>query len=106
MVLDPTSRWYTEIEGSGPTLGFDTPKCGLRHLLAHPGGKLFARSYYRQQRLPDDQLVFAIGSDILGPMGQDLVPIEPDFATKFQAEHHATEVLPRGRLTPELVAAQ
>lgn len=106
MVLDPSSRWYTEVEGAGPTLGFDTPKCGLRHLLAHPGGRLHARGYYRQERLGDDRLVFAIGSDILGPMGQDLVPIEPEFGDKFRAEHHATDLLPRARLTPEIVAAQ
>jgi hypothetical protein len=106
MVLDPASRWYTEVEEGGARLGFDTPKCGLRHLLAHPGGKLYARGYYRQARLADDQLVFAIGSDILGPMGTDLVPVEPEFGPKFQTEHHASELLPRARLTAEIVAAQ
>lgn len=106
MVLDPTSRWYTELVEGGTSQGFDTPKCALRRRLSHaPSATLFARSYYRQQRVSGDAVVFAAGSDVLGPMGADLVPVEPEHADKFRAEHHAQQLLTLPQITLALVEA-
>ncbi|RYE91919.1 MAG: hypothetical protein EOO75_07855 [Myxococcales bacterium] len=107
MTLDLTSRWYAEVTAAGHTDGFDTPKCALRRLLTPgaPAGTLTVRGYYRQEKLPGERVVFAAGSDVLGPMGADLVPVEPEHAVKFRVEHHAAKTLPLAELTLALVEA-
>lgn len=88
MALDAGSRWYVEIDAGGVVTGYDTPKCALSlWLKGGSKGVVFARGYYRQQRLAGAELVFVEGSDVLGPMGQDLVPVEPDLVTKFMGDH-------------------
>jgi len=103
MALDPASRWYAEVEARGQTLGFDTPKCALKHLLVHPPGQLFVRSYYQQRRVEGAGVVFAAGSDILGPMGEDLIPVEPEHEQKFRAEHGAKHLYKLDQLTLSIV---
>lgn len=107
MTVDPASRWYAEVAEGGRLQGFDTPKCALRYLLRQaPGGVVKVRSYYQQRQVSGSEVVFALGSDVLGPMGADLVPIEPEFAAKFRSEHHASQVLPQAQLTLAIVEAQ
>lgn len=104
MVLDPSSRWYAEIELHGQLQGFDTPKCALRHLLGKgPRGTLLVRGYYEQQRMPGAALLFVEGSDVLGPMGADLVPVEPRLEPKFRAEHQARRSYRLDQLTLAIV---
>jgi hypothetical protein len=104
MVLDASSRWYAEVEFQGQSSGFDTPKCALRHLLSKaPGGLLRVRSYYRQQRVPGTAVLFVVGSDVLGPMGADLVPVEPELEPKFRAEHRGERSYALDQLTLPLV---
>ena len=105
MTVDPTSRWYAEVLAAGRAEGCATPKCALRRLLGPgaAGRSLRVNSYYRQQRVGDDAVAFAVGSDILGPMGADLVPVELEFEAKFRAEHHATQMLRLSALTLALV---
>lgn len=106
MVVDPTSRWYAEVEHGGKSQGFDTPKCALRYLLGKaPGGTLHVRSYYRQERVQGTAVLFAAGSDILGPMGEDLVPVEIELEPKFRSEHQAKKSYQLGQLTLSLVEA-
>jgi copper chaperone NosL len=96
MVLDIRSRWYTKLQlMDNQFQEFDTPKCAFHVWL---DGKvkaksLWVRGYYSQEMLVDTNLVFAIGSDIFGPMGPDLVPVEPKFSAKFAEEHKAKQLL-------------
>ncbi len=106
MALDPTSRWYAEVTLGGRTEGFDTPKCALRWRLGPgSGGALSVRGYYGQQKLAGEDVVFAVGSDVLGPMGADLVPVEPVHEAKFRSEHHATSMKKLAELTAALIEA-
>lgn len=92
MVVDPSSRWYSEVELQGKTQGFDTPKCAIKYLLSKaPNGVLFVRSYYRQERVPGRTVLFVTGSDVLGPMGEDLIPVEADLEPKFRVEHKSKQ---------------
>ena len=107
MNVDPSSRWYAQVEEGGRVQGFDTPKCALRYLLSKGrSGAIKLRSYYEQRPVTASDVVFAIGSDVLGPMGADLVPVEAAHAAKFKAEHHAAQVLPYDQLTLAIVEAQ
>lgn len=107
MALDPASRWFAEVEHGGKTQGFDTPKCALRFWLTQAsGGRVFVRSYYGQVRTDGGQVVFLVGSDVLGPMGADLVPVEPEHESKFKTEHKAQASYRLASLTLAIVEAQ
>ena len=94
MVLDPSSRWLAELRNGDVVERFDTPKCAFA---AWRGGRpagttLRLRGYYSQRELDAAEIVLAVGSDVLGPMGPDLVPVEREHGAKFSADHHARMV--------------
>lgn len=96
MVLDPASRWRAELRGPGDAvLHFDTPKCALVTLRqgSPDGREVWVVGYYGQAMLPASKVVFALGSDVLGPMGADFVPVEPEHASKFDNDHAAKRML-------------
>ena len=109
MVLDPKSRWLVTMTlADGSTEQFDTPKCAfftLRSGEREKGAKLVFKSYYGQKTVDEGALVFAKGSDVLGPMGEDLVPVEPELAQKFKVEHKAKEMLKAADVTKAIVEA-
>jgi copper chaperone NosL len=107
MVLDPTNRFATELHGAGGVVTtFDTPKCAFT-ALRQPGpftsAELFARGYYTQTLLPAKALTFAQGSDVLGPMGLDFIPVEREHATRFAQEHTAKTMLEADAITAAVV---
>lgn len=89
MKLDPQSTWRTELTGDAGTEAYDTPRCAFTALRA---GKtratgVVAIEYYDRVKLPGSGLRFVAGSDVLGPMGPDLVPVSPDHVAKFLKDH-------------------
>jgi hypothetical protein len=108
MVLDPANRFATELHPSagGDAVIFDTPKCAFT-ALRQPGplasAELFARGYYTQALLPAKALSFAQGSDVLGPMGIDFVPVEREHAARFAQEHNAKAMLEAETITAAVV---
>ena len=96
MALDPKARFYAEIRGPGDRVdGFDTPKCALTVWLsgaASPDRSLWVTGYYGGKLMPATEVSFAVGSDVMGPMGHDLVPVERDRAAVFQRDHAAKEM--------------
>ena len=91
MVLDPSSRWLAELRHGGTTERFDTPKCAFAAWRsgrpADTTGRL--RGYYTQRDYDASEVMLAVGGDVLGPMGADLVPVEPEHAAKFARDHGA-----------------
>jgi hypothetical protein len=108
MTLDPSSPWLAELVGTdGATHRFDTPKCAL---LAWRTGKVPARAtrfqeFYERVWRDGATLVFAVGSDVIGPMGGDTVPIDPTRAPKFEKDHGATRVVRLEELTAQVLQA-
>jgi ribosomal protein L24E len=102
MKIDPTSAWRADLVKDDGTLAhFDTPRCAL---LAWRTGKTPAKSlrvqeFYDRTWRDGADLRFAIGSDVAGPMGPDVVPIDPSRAAKFRADHSAAEVVSLSDLT-------
>ncbi len=71
---------------------FCAPKCLL---LTHPadkdhgGAQLQLRDYYSTNFIDATQAWYVGGSDIMGPMGPDLIPfVDKKSAKEFMAEHH------------------
>jgi copper chaperone NosL len=102
MKLDPASPWMTETLGTdGATHRFDTPKCAL---LAWRSGKVPSTSarfqeFYDRTWQDGATLEFALGSDVVGPMGEDAVPVDPKRAAKLATDHHASRVVKLEELT-------
>lgn len=98
MPIDATSRWLAGLtNASGETLEFDTPKCLFGYLRGEHGRGAslpWFTEYYSQTRRPGTSLRFVAGSDLVGPMGDDLVPVEgEEAARRFANDHGGAEVL-------------
>lgn len=106
MALDAKARFYAEIRGPGDRVeGFDTPKCALTVWLssgATTDRSLWVTGYYSGKLMPATDVLFAQESDVLGPMGHDLVPAERDRATIFQRDHAAKEMLELSKISKSL----
>lgn len=84
MLTDTAPSWNVAVADS-PGRQFDTPKCALRSS-ASPERLLFTE-YYSGEKRGGSVLRFVLGSDVLGPMGRDFVPVDPQFADRFVEEH-------------------
>lgn len=96
MRVDPGSSWRAGASAAdGTALVFDTPKCMVRIVRSGRGARdPWVIEYYSAERRPAEGLFYVLGSDVLGPMGRDLVPIEGrDRAARFLADHHGQRVL-------------
>jgi hypothetical protein len=106
MKLDPTSAWCADlVRGDGSRAHFDTPRCALlawRTGRVPAAGALFQEFYDRAWR-NGTELRFAIGSDVMGPMGADVVPVDPARTAKFSTDHHAARVVGLDELTTALL---
>jgi len=85
MFVSPYPAWFAEVVlVDQPPLYFDGPKDLFNYLLSrasyHPSpvpeiAAVFVTEYYTQQQLPAESVSFVAGSDVLGPMGKELVPV-------------------------------
>jgi nitrous oxide reductase accessory protein NosL len=70
---------------------FDLPTYGRR---AEEITDLFVTEYYSTQRLSAREVFFVVGSDVQGPMGQELVPIKGrEAAEAFRRDHGGKKIL-------------
>ena len=100
MVLDHTSRFRTDLREGDRVTSYDTPKCAFQALRSGGGtGVLHARGYYTQMDRSERELRFAAGSDVLGPMGIDLVPVEREHARRVEQEHGAKRLYDAAEVT-------
>jgi nitrous oxide reductase accessory protein NosL len=52
------------------------------------------RDFYDRRERVESDLVFVAGSDVLGPMGADLVPVDRARASKFVSDHGGRALAP------------
>jgi nitrous oxide reductase accessory protein NosL len=108
MFVDIAPSWTTgATTASGDPIRFDTPRC-LAGWWRTPSGRgardAWVTSYYDQSRLPAADAHFVLGSDVIGPMGPDFVPLgTAEQAARFRADHHGTRVLRFPDLDPSLL---
>jgi len=105
MFVEPYPAWVAEVvlEGAAPYY-FDGPKDLFRYLEErdkyHPGEKvppvaaIFVTEYYTQQHLAAEEVFFVAGSDVLGPMGHELVPVAGEQSLQtFLQDHGGNKVM-------------
>jgi len=104
MFVAPYATWIAEVVlVDQPPLYFDGPKDLFNYLLTRASyppssqpelAAVFVTEYYTQQHLPAEAVYFVAGSDVLGPMGKELVPIEGEEAlTSFLLDHGGERVM-------------
>ncbi len=89
MKVDPASAWVSYLTVNGQEVAFDTPRCALAAWRG--SGKISGarfREYYSQELISADRIRFVAGSDVIGPMGPELVPVGLDNAARFARDHN------------------
>ena len=90
MKIDPTSPFVSELDGKK----FDTPRCALTEWLSSgKHGTVRVQDYYDRTRRPAGDVRFVTGSDVVGPMGAELVPVDAERVAKFEKDHGGTRAL-------------
>ncbi|HRH00581.1 MAG TPA: nitrous oxide reductase accessory protein NosL [Polyangiaceae bacterium] len=100
MKLTAGSAWLTElVAADGSKKTFDTPRCALTARLAGGAAKLRVQDFYDRTWRDGGEVLFVVGSDVLGPMGPDLVPVDTARAPKFLKDHEGDRALKLEEIT-------
>jgi nitrous oxide reductase accessory protein NosL len=107
MRIDPASAWRADLVAGTTTVHFDTPRCAL---LAWRKGKTAAQSirvqeFYDRTWRDGAELRFVIGSDVTGPMGADLVPVDAARVAKFKVDHASSAGAPIDALALDAITS-
>ncbi len=68
--------------------------------------KVSVKDYYTQRWLDGKKALYVVGSDVLGPMGHELIPLSgKDAADNFLKDHKGKEILTFNEITAERITA-
>ena len=99
MKIDPKSPFNAELDEGSKVEHFDTPRCALDEWLAHgKTGTVRVQDYYDRKMRPASEVRFVGGSDVIGPMGPDLVPVDEPRVAKFEKDHGGTHAYAIGEI--------
>jgi copper chaperone NosL len=108
-------NWHTQIVyDDGTNDAFCAVKCLMAFYFepstysgkekASPGKTLYAKDYYSQHWHDMKKMFFVPGSDVLGPMGKDLVPFSNlEHAKTFLKDHNGSKIFTFDEITPDLI---
>jgi hypothetical protein len=107
MRIDPSSVWRTELVTKSGPVAFDTPRCALAAWRSGrtPATALRAQEFYDRAWRDGVDLRFVAGSDVPGPMGADLVPVDPSRVSKFLSDHRGTRAYTLAEVTAEVLSS-
>lgn len=105
MFVAPYPNWIATITlASGERLAFDGPKDMFRFMMELPSFRpdlkpedlkqFQVTEYYSTRKVDAASVFFIAGSDVLGPMGQELVPVAgKEQAETFLKDHGGTAIM-------------
>ncbi|MBA1432264.1 MAG: nitrous oxide reductase accessory protein NosL [Epsilonproteobacteria bacterium] len=100
-------RWVSVIEyNDGKKLYFDGVKDLMKYYFKHNKGikYMLVQGYCTQETIALQDAYFVIGSDVYGPMGNELVAFkDKKRAENFLLDHNGKKVLPFDAITPQVV---
>ncbi|RJQ49980.1 MAG: nitrous oxide reductase accessory protein NosL [Desulfobacteraceae bacterium] len=65
---------------------------------------IFITEYYGMKFIPASDAFFVIGSEVYGPMGRELIPLENEADAKvFLKDHKGMRILRFGEITPKVI---
>ncbi len=108
MIIADNPLWEGRMHKEGEEkVVFCSPKCLLLTNPAdkdHSGTKLEVKDYYSTKFIDATIAWYVSGSDIMGPMGPDLIPFaDRTSAEEFMQEHHGTGLYNYAELTIEKI---
>jgi len=107
MYLHYYPNWVSQINyPKGETYKFDGIKDMLKFYFNNEEGivDVLVQDYYTLETLNAKEAYYVIGSDVLGPMGNELIAFKDEKSAKaFSLEHKGKMVLPFNKLTEKLV---
>ncbi len=97
MIVEKYPNWIEKAVVAGKdTLYFDGPRCMFKILLESPkkAETVLVKDYYSLKHIDGRSAFYVTGSDILGPMGNELIPFESEQAAReFLTEHSGKEIV-------------
>ena len=106
MDVEKAPRWIAGLTlDDGTELRFCSPRCLFAWMHKEgAAGTVWVTEYYSQQRMPAAEMQFVVGSDVVGPMGSALVPLNgPEAAEQFRYDHDGERVVRMPEITVELL---
>ena len=97
MLVAKYPKWVATIkESDGKLYYFDGVKDMMKYYFNHKEGitKMLVTDYYSQKVIDATKSYFVIGSDIYGPMGDELIPfLSEEDAKTFYLDHRGARVI-------------
>lgn len=117
MFVAPYPAWVAQVGfEDGTAAFFDGGKDMFKYLLARDRylpekrqiqiAAIWVTDYYELEPIEARAAFFVMGSDVLGPMGHELVPLASMAAAEeFKGDHGGTRIVRFEEVTPELVSS-
>ena len=89
-------RWAAQIFYGDKHLSFDGVKDMMKYYFEHQKNisKILVTDYYSQKAIDARKAYYVLGSDIYGPMGEELIPfLKIDEAKRFRLDHKGKKIL-------------
>ena len=99
-------KWATQIFYVNKHYSFDGVKDMMKYYFSHQKNiqRILVRDYYTQKVIDAKTAFFVIGSDIYGPMGNELIAFSDEESAKiFYFDHRAKKILRFDEIDAELV---
>ena len=114
MMVAKYNPWITQIHAAGEeAVMFDGVKDMMAYYFnpaAYSGGgdmstaEIWVKDYYSLEYLDGRKAFYVVGSDVMGPMGEELVPFGSQGAAEnFLADHEGRQLLRFGEIEREMV---
>jgi len=108
MFLYKYPRWVARIEYGSKKLSFDGVKDMMKYYFQHKKNitDILVQDYYTQETINATKAYYVIGSDVYGPMGNELIAFKDKHeAKRFALDHRAKRVVSFDAITPNVVSA-
>jgi len=100
-------KWIASIEQKdAKVLYFDGVKDMMKFYFKHKGDikKLFVQDYYTLKPIDAKKAYFVVGSNIYGPMGEELIAFSKlESAKEFKTDHDAKKILTFSQIQEEIL---
>jgi copper chaperone NosL len=99
-------KWAAQIFYKDKHFSFDGAKDMMKYYFEYKEGinKMLVSDYYSQKAIDATKAYFVVGSDIYGPMGNELIPFKNESEAKtFSLDHKGVKVLKFEEIKPKEV---
>jgi len=106
MFLYKYPTWIARINYTNGSFAFDGNKDMMKYYFEHKEDikEILVQDYYTQNTLEAREAFFVLGSDVYGPMGNELIAFrDMKSAKRFMFDHRAKEIFSFEELTPQKV---